>query len=177
MSPSAPAPYEPPHADAPRSSHLLRNASVGCGGLFLAAVLCIGSCALLTKRIGDKELNPVAEAYFAKVDRGDYHGAYVDFGPAMHASTSEASYVSFDEGIHGRLGKILSKSAARTQTGYGTQGEWADVDYNCRFERGSAAIHFKFQKSGDRWQIAGVHYDSPQLTEALGGYGKEGADR
>jgi hypothetical protein len=139
-------------------------------------VLCTGSCVLLTKRVGDKELNPVAEAYFAKVDRGDYHGAYADFGPAMHASTSEANYVSFDEGIHGRLGKLLSKSAARTQTGYSTGGEWANVDYNCRFARGTATVAFRFQKDVGKWQIAGLHYDSSQLTAALGGSGREGAD-
>ena len=101
----------------------------------------------------------------------------MDFGPAMHASTSEASYVSFDEGIQGRLGKLLSKTAAVTQTGYSTGGQWAKVNYNCRFEHGSAAIEFRFQKDGEKWKIAGLHCDSPQLTEALGASGNGGADR
>jgi hypothetical protein len=141
--------------------------SIGCGGLALLGVIGIGSCALLTRDVRDKELVPVAEAYFAKANEGDFHGAYAGFGAPMRATTSEANYVSFDKGVHERLGKLQSKTVANTQAGFGTQGAWGVMDYRGHFERGDATIRFRFQKDAGVWKIAGLRYDSPVFTDAI----------
>ncbi len=163
-----PTPYQPPGAPAPPPrSKLLRNVSIGCGGLFLLAVLGIGSCALLTTGVRDKELAPVAEAYFAKANDGDFHGAYAGFGTLMHQATSEADYISFDKGVHARLGKLQSKTILNTQAGFGTQGAWGVVVYQGHFEHGDGAIRLRFQKDAGVWKIAALHYDSPVLVDAI----------
>ena len=164
----APTPYQPPGTQGPPPrSKLLRNASIGCGGLLLLAVLGIGSCALLTRHVGDKELAPVADAYFEKANDGDFHGAYADFGPLMHNAMSEVDYISFDKGVHAHLGKLVSKTATGTQTGFGTRGAWGVVVYQGHFEHGEGKIRLSFQKDSGIWKITGIHYDSPVLLDAI----------
>ncbi|HEY2517922.1 MAG TPA: hypothetical protein VGI39_43930 [Polyangiaceae bacterium] len=161
-----PSPYDAPTAAPPRTPRV-RTLALGCGGTLLACVLGVGSCVLLTKGVGDRELNPIADAYFAKAEKGDYRGAYAGFGAGMHAATGESDYVAFDEGVHARLGHLDSKKLIETQAGMGTGGGWARVVYDCHFDKGDAKVQFRFQKEGGQWKIDGLHYDAPVLTDAL----------
>jgi hypothetical protein len=63
----------------------------------------VGSCALLWKYesdVSDREFEPVVDRYLTRMNAGDYHRAYAEFGQALRDSVKEGDYVSIEGGIH-----------------------------------------------------------------------------
>jgi hypothetical protein len=158
-----PSPYDPPHVPAPRT-RALRNTLIACGAVLVTGALSIGSCALFLNHVGNDDMNPLVDSYFARVDQGDYRGEYAAMGAALRAASPESDFVTFEEGVHAQLGPLTSRKLVSTQAGFGTPGgAWALAVYDGQFARGETKVSFRFQKEHGAWTIEGVHYDTPLL--------------
>jgi hypothetical protein len=164
-------PYEPPHVRAEPSKKSPRRLwLVGCGGVLLCLLLAVGTCALLVKggmAAGEREFAPACERYLSAVAAGNYHGAYAEFGRAMRATTSEEDYVSLDQGIHARIGKLRSKTVQSVQAGAGKGGRWGRILYQCQFEKGPGTLRMELRQEDGEWKVVGFNYDSSLLDEAM----------
>jgi hypothetical protein len=131
----------------------------------------MGSCFLLFKHemnAGERDFGPPCEHYFAKVQAGDYHGAYAGFSRVLRDRVSEDDFTVLDRGVHQRLGTLQSKTMNGVQAGANTRdGAWGRISYKAVFEKGPATVRFDLVKEGSEWKIAAVYHDSPLFKKTM----------
>ena len=166
------SPYAAPGASQEASRKGFRPIWIlwGCGGLAVLLLLLMGSCFLVVKAgmsAGDREFRPAVESYFAKVQVGDYRGAYREFGTEMHQVVKEEDYVAQEPGFQERLGNLKTKTVQFFGTGVDTKGRWGRIVYACEFEHAKGTLTISLRKAGDSWKIAAIRYNSPVFPESL----------
>lgn len=164
-------PYDPPAAAPPEKPRGRRRLwLIGCGALLGAALLAVGTCTLFVvggMAAGEKELGPVCERYLNEVFAGDYHAAYTEADPALHASDTEEHFVSLERAIHERTGALRSKKVGSVSEGADGNGRWGRLVYTAEFDSGPGTIRFDLRKRSDAWKIVSVRYNSPQLEQSI----------
>ncbi len=150
----------------PRKSRLWLWLLLAGGGFFFLILVCAGGFGWLLIK-GHAEIEPIAEAFQAKVDAADYSGAYQSIGPEWKAVDSEEKFTSFESSVRKQLGVMLSKSTAsfNVQDGVG-QGS-ATITYNANYEKGPASVTYTLSKRGGAWLVIGHNVDSPLLTQLV----------
>jgi hypothetical protein len=171
------SPYAAPVVPPTKTSRA-RLWRLGCGGVLLAALLAVGTCALVVKRgidAGESTFGPLCERYLSEVAARDYHAAYVALDPGFQATLKEADYVKLEDGIRKQTGAVRTKKIVSLQESANATGQWVNVTYSCEFDTGPGTIRFTFRKGDQGWKIAGFNYDSPKIEESIRSLVENGA--
>ncbi len=138
----------------------------GCLGVVGFAILFIG-IVVAVFMYGRSSVNPVADKFFAHVDRNEYKQAYAMLGDMWTKTMDYEGFVDFEEQVKGVLGKCKERTLTSFNMNSGAQGTFCKAVYSADFENGSAILTFTMQKKNDKWVIQGLHYGSDKLLELL----------
>lgn len=166
------SPYAPPKTDVgrPRKHSFAQWALWVCFGVIVLFTLAFGTCictADRTMKLGKNELEPICTQYLQKIGSKDYSGAYALIGDAGKASVTEERHNKLMSGIMEKLGTIQSREIQWVQTGIDQQGPWGRIVYKTRFQNDAGTIRFEFRKPAGSYQLVGVFFDSPVLSDFI----------
>lgn len=150
----------------PKKSRVWLWLLIGGGGLVTLLVLCAGGFTYFLMS-GHAKIEPVVDAFQAKVDAGDFSGAYQSIGPEWKAINTEKVFTGFESSVHDKMGKLLNKSMTSFNIQDGSNSGTATIAYNCTYEKGPAAVTYTLSKSTGVWLIVGHNVDSPAITQLV----------
>ncbi|MBI3131228.1 MAG: hypothetical protein HYZ13_07715 [Acidobacteria bacterium] len=140
----------------------------GCLGAVALMLLMGMSCYFMVSgamKVGEKEFGPVCSQYLAKLESKDFAGAYSLMGQGGRNAFPEEKHNKLMKGITEKLGPIESKTVQFVQTGVDQTGRWGRITYATKFRNGSGTIRFELRKTTDEYQVVGVFFQSPLLTD------------
>lgn len=165
--PAAPLAYAPPVMMAkPKKSRWWLWLLIGGGGVVGLVILCAGGFAWFLMS-GKAKIEPVVDAFQAKIDAGDFQGAYQSIGPEWKAINTEEVFTSFESAVHRQLGKLLSKSMTSINIQDTTVQGTATMAYNCSYEKGQAVVTYTLTKSTGAWLVVGHRVECPAMIQMM----------
>ena len=97
------------------------------------------------------------------LDAEDYAAIWKDAADDMHGATSETQLTKIFATVHRKLGKVVQTSQIGWRTNMTTNGTFAEVQMDTKFEKGKGQETFVFRQDGDRLKLAGYHINSSDM--------------
>jgi hypothetical protein len=171
---SEPPVYNPPPAELvdygnaapPKKPRWKLWLGLGLGGAVLLVGVCGGGFAWFIMR-GKAEVEPVAEAYLAKIESQDYSGAYDSIGPEWKGMQSLEQFTRFQTLFRKHLGPLQSKSIDDFNIKRETGTSVAVMGYSAKFQNAGGTITLTLTNSTGAWKVAGHRVDSPLFAKLL----------
>ena len=159
-----------PEVTVPKRRPWVKWVAWGCLGSVVIMLLLGLSCFLMVKgamKVGSNEFGPACSQYLAKLESKDFSGAYALMGEDGKGAFSEQQHNQIMQGITERLGPIKSMDVQHVQTGFDQSGRWGRIIYATKFQNGSGTIRFELKKKSGEYQVVGVFFESPVLTDFI----------
>jgi hypothetical protein len=116
---------------------------------------------------GYSAVEPVAEAYLALIEAGDYSAAYDVLGDEFRRVDSTQSFAKLQRRFRAILGPLQAKRAHGFQVKHGTAGSMAVTRYAATFANGDAEIIITLSKTSGKWKVIGHHVNTPLFEPIL----------
>lgn len=164
--PAVPMAQVPMTAAAPKKSRWWLWLLLGGGGVVGLVILCAGGFAWFLMS-GKAKIEPVVDAFQAKVDAGNYKTAYQSVGPEWKSIDTQAGFTNLEKVIRDHLGNLQSKSMTGININDGTNGGIATISYSASYQKGPADVTYTLSNSTGSWLVIGHNVNSPVLTKLM----------
>jgi hypothetical protein len=150
----------------PKKSRWKLWLGLGLGSVVLVALFCAGGIAWFV--VGGKaEVEPVAEAFLAKIENQDYAGAYDSIGPEWKGIHDLEQFTKFQKLFRKHLGPLQSKSLDDFNIKNDSGTRIAVMGYAASFKNATGNITLTLTHSTGTWKVAGHRVDSPLFAKLL----------
>lgn len=138
-----------------------------CGlGVLIVSVLLLAKVCVGTYR----EIDPLVENLLRSLDKGQYAAAMRDFDPQMTRVLPTPKLIQVSRLLHDQVGRYESRRWGFTFRWNKAPGQPMAlvVVYRCRYSqsRDPVMVTVSFYREEDRYQIAGLWFNSPELRHA-----------
>lgn len=138
----------------------------GCLTVIVVGALLVGAVVGFLSW-GKGKIGVYCEEYLAAVQQGEYEAAYHLLGDRAQQDLSVEEYVAFAKTVHRALGGIQGKRLVSINVSSSMRGTTAVLVYRASCENAKCNITFSLEKTGDKWVVQSVHYDSPVLQQVF----------
>ena len=126
----------------------------------LTFALLLGACSVPQPIAG----TDVQIATFHKLlDTEDYAAIWKDTSLEMRGAATEEQMDKIFAAVHRKLGKVIESKQIGWRTNMTTNGTFAEVQMDTRFEKGTGQENFVYRQDGTQLKLAGYHITSNDM--------------
>jgi hypothetical protein len=151
-----------------KTRNLVIGIFLGCGFLFIVAVVACGGFFFYMYKNMDKEISPKIDSLFAAINNDTFGDTYAtETTPEMRQTTSKENYVQLGCLIKNRLGRLQSKFLVSWNSQQFNLDTTANVVYSATFEKGQGTIQATFKQIDGQWRLLNIRVNSPELLKDM----------
>ena len=97
------------------------------------------------------------------LDKENYTAIWQGISDDMRGASTEAEMNKLFTVIHHKLGRVVQTKQIGWRTNMTTNGTFAEVQIETKFEKGAGQENFVFRQDGERLKLAGYHINSNDM--------------
>ena len=101
--------------------------------------------------------------FHTQLDAGQFAQMYQASSDGLKKITSEQEFVTFLEGVHGKLGATKSATQKDWKVNYVTRGTFVTLHYKTSYANGEADEEFVFLVDGQKASLEGYHMNTTSM--------------